>query len=193
MVQHLLNYEPNQISSIEFKLKEGADENSVKNIIQNVLGDNVVVKNRIQLNDKLYKMLNTENLAVYLIFTLVLIIALFNVIGSIIMMILDKKKTLNTLFNIGATIKDIRKIFFFQGAIMSVVGGLIGIFVGTLFVLNQLYGPDLLKIYITPSLPYPVTLHAENFLVVFATISVLGIIAAKIATARITKNLVEDY
>jgi lipoprotein-releasing system permease protein len=193
MVQHLLNYEPNQLSSIEFKLKEGADETTAKNDIQAILGNDVVVKNRIQLNDKLYKMLNTENLAVYLIFTLVLIIALFNVIGSIIMMILDKKKTLNTLFNIGATIKDIRRIFFFQGAIMSVVGGLIGILIGTLFVLNQLHGPDFLKIYITPSLPYPVTLQTENFFIVFATISVLGIIASKIATARITKSLVEGY
>ncbi|ALJ05646.1 hypothetical protein APS56_11130 [Pseudalgibacter alginicilyticus] len=193
LAQHLLNYKPNQISAIEFKLKKGADETTVKNNIQAILGNDVIVKNRIQLNDKLYKMLNTENLAVYLIFTLVLIIALFNVIGSIIMMILDKKKTLNTLFNIGATIKDIRNIFFFQGAIMSVVGGIIGILIGVLFVLNQLHGPNFLKIYITPSLPYPVTLHAENFFVVFVTISVLGIIASKIATARITKALVEDY
>ena len=193
LVAHLLNYKPNQISAIEFKLKEGADETSAKNTIQAILGKKAVVKNRIQLNDKLYKMLNTENLAVYLIFTLVLIIALFNVIGSIIMMILDKKKTLNTLFNIGATIKDIRRIFFFQGAIMSVVGGVIGILIGALFVLNQLHGPDLLKIYITPSLPYPVTLQAENFFIVFITISVLGILASKIATARITKTLVEDY
>ncbi|MFB9056852.1 ABC transporter permease [Mariniflexile ostreae] len=193
LARHLLSYNPNQVSSIEFKLKEGADEATAKNTIQTLLGDDVVVKNRIQLNDKLYKMLNTENLAVYLIFTLVLIIALFNVIGSIIMMILDKKKTLNTLFNIGATIKDIRKIFFLQGAIMSVVGGLVGIFIGTLFVWNQLHGPEFLKIYITPSLPYPVTLHAENFFIVFVTISILGIIASKIATVRINKNLVEDY
>jgi lipoprotein-releasing system permease protein len=193
LVEHLLNYKPNQISSIEFKLKEGADEATAKNNIQAILGKQAIVKNRIQLNDKLYKMLNTENLAVYLIFTLVLIIALFNVIGSIIMMILDKKKTLNTLFNIGATIKDIRRIFFFQGAIMSIVGGIIGILIGALFVLNQIHGPDILKIYITPTLPYPVTLQTENFFIVFVTISVLGILASKIATARITKSLVEDY
>lgn len=193
LVEHLLNYKPNQISSIEFKLKEGADEATAKNNIQAILGKQAIVKNRIQLNDKLYKMLNTENLAVYLIFTLVLIIALFNVIGSIIMMILDKKKTLNTLFNMGATIKDIRRIFFFQGAIMSIVGGLIGIVIGALFVLNQIHGPDILKIYITPTLPYPVTLQTENFFIVFVTISVLGILASKIATARITKTLVEDY
>src|SRR5690606_26895541 len=105
LVEYLLNYKPNQISAIEFKLKKGADTKGVILQIQDALGDKVILKTREQLNDKLYKMLNTENLAVYLIFTLVLVIALFNVIGSIIMMILDKKKTLSTLFNMGATIK----------------------------------------------------------------------------------------
>src|SRR5690606_28421840 len=161
--------------------------------IQSVLGNKVVLKTREQLNDKLYKMLNTENLAVYLIFTLVLIIALFNVIGSIIMMILDKKKTLNTLFNMGATLKDIRQIFFYQGSLLSIIGGVVGILIGLLLAANQLYGPDFLKIYITPSLPYPVTIQAINLIVVFVTISVLGIIASKIASARITKTLVESY
>ena len=107
--QQLLSYQENQISSIEFKLKNGFDEDKIRDEIQNILGNKVVIKNRAQLNDALYKMLNTEYLAVYLIFTLVLIIALFNVVGSIIMMILDKKKNLNTLFNLGATQKDIRK------------------------------------------------------------------------------------
>ena len=136
------------------------------------------------------KMLNTEYLAVYLIFTLVLIIALFNVVGSIIMMILDKKKNLNTLFNIGVTTKDIRKIFFYQGSLMSIFGGLIGIGVGLLLTLNQIYGPEALKIFITPSLPYPVKVKISNLLIVFVTISVLGIIASRIASSRITKNLV---
>src|SRR5690606_35515623 len=126
LVEHLLDYKSNQISAIEFKLKDGVDRKSAITEIQSVLGNKVVLKTREQLNDKLYKMLNTENLAVYLIFTLVLIIALFNVIGSIIMMILDKKKTLNTLFNMGATLKDIRQIFFYQGSLLSIIGGVVG-------------------------------------------------------------------
>jgi lipoprotein-releasing system permease protein len=190
LAQHLLGYDANQISAIEFKLKEGADEAIAREKILVILGDSVVLKNRAQLNDALYKMLNTENLAVYLIFTLVLIIALFNVIGSIIMMILDKKKNLNTLFNIGVTTKDIRKIFFYQGSLMSVLGGLIGIGIGLLLSLNQIYGPEALKIFITPSLPYPVKVKFSNLLIVFVTISVLGIIASRIASSRITKNLV---
>lgn len=192
LVENLLNYKPNQISAIAFKLAENADEDKVKSEIESILGTNIIIKNREQLNDKLYKMLNTEELALYLIFTLILIIALFNVIGSIIMMILDKKKTLNTLFKIGVTVQDIRKIFFYQGSLMSLLGGLIGIITGFLLVSLQLYGPEFFKIYITPSLPYPVTIKLENFVIVFLTISVLGVIASKIASVRINNTLVQD-
>ncbi len=189
LAKHLLNYEPNQISSIEFKLKNGTDETQAKANIQAILGDKVILKNRAQLNDALYKMLNTENLAVYLIFTLVLIIAFFNVIGSLIMMMLDKKRSLNTLFNIGATVKDIRKIFFYQGSLMSVVGGLIGL--GLALIITALQKAFSL-VMITPTLAYPVTIKVENFFIVFLTISVLGIVASKIASARISKSLVQN-
>ncbi|WP_242092467.1 ABC transporter permease [Aestuariivivens sediminicola] len=193
LAQRLLNYEPNQISAIEFKLREGADIAVVRDQIQGVLGSKVVIKDRAQLNDALYKMLNTENLAVYLIFTLVLIIALFNVIGSIIMMILDKKTSLNTFFNLGVTVKDIRKIFFFQGSMMSIIGGLVGILFGLLLSLNQLYGPMALRVFITPTLPYPVRIKIINVFIVFFTITVLGVLASRIASARITKQLVRDF
>lgn len=189
LAQNLLNYQPNQTSAIEFKLKAGVDENVAKQNIQTVLGADVIIKNRAQLNDALYKMLNTENLAVYLIFTLVLIIAFFNIIGSLVMMMLDKKKSLNTLFNIGATVKDIRKIFFLQGSLMSIVGGIIGLVVAIIIALLQ-KAFDL--VMITPSLAYPITIKIENFFVVFFTISILGIIASKIASVRITKSLVQN-
>ena len=188
LARNLLNYQENQISAIEFKLSPNADETEAKQSIQAILGNNVIVKNRAQLNDALYKMLNTENLAVYLIFTLVLIIAFFNVIGSLIMMMLDKKKSLSTLFNIGATVKDIRKIFFYQGSLMSIVGGLIGLVLALIIVLLQQHFN---LVMITPSLPYPVALRVENFFIVFLTISVLGVIASKIASVRITKNIVK--
>ncbi|AXP80676.1 Lipoprotein-releasing system transmembrane protein LolC [Mariniflexile rhizosphaerae] len=189
LAQNLLNYEPNQITAIEFKLKEGVDETLAKEHIQAILGDKVVIKNRAQLNDALYKMLNTENLAVYLIFTLVLIIAFFNVIGSLIMMMLDKKRSLNTLFNIGITVRDIRRIFFYQGSLMSIVGGFIGLLISLIVVYLQ---KTFSLVMITPSLAYPVNIKIENLFIVFITISVLGIIASKIASARITKSLVEE-
>lgn len=189
--QALLNYTKNQVTALEFKLEETADEDAVKAEIISILGDGVIVKNREQLNDALYKMLNTEYLAVYLIFTLVLIIALFNVIGSIIMMILDKKNDISTLFNLGVNTASIRKIFFFQGSLMTVIGGFIGVLLGFILIVNQLYGPEFLKIYITSSLPYPVTLKFTNLIIVLLTISVLGITASKIASSRITKDLIK--
>lgn len=190
LAQKLLNYQPNQITAIEFKLKEGADETIAKQKIESVLGNKVILKNRAQLNDALYKMLNTENLAVYLIFTLVLIIAFFNVIGSLIMMMLDKKRSLNTLYNIGVTVKDIRRIFFYQGSLMSIIGGFIGIIVSLIIVFLQ---KTFSLVMITPSLPYPVTLKVGNLFLVFLTISILGIMASKIASVRISKSLVEVY
>lgn len=189
MARALLNYKENEVSAIEFKLKEDVSEEQGRKEITFVLGDKITLKNSTQLNDALYKMLNTENLAVYLIFTLVLIIALFNVIGSIIMMILDKKSTLKTLYNLGATIPNIRKIFLLQGSLMSIIGGLIGLILGCVIVWLQ---KTFSLIMITPSLPYPVTLKVENLIIVFITISVLGVIASKIASVRISKNLVEN-
>ena len=187
--QNLLNYQNNQLSAIEFKLNEGVEIEVARQDIQNILGDKIMLKNRAQLNDALYKMLNTENLAVYLIFTLVLIIALFNVIGSIVMMILDKKKSITTLYNLGVPIKNIRKIFFFQGSLMSIVGGILGLALGFIVVLLQrLFS----LIMITPSLPYPVSIKSINFIVVFVTIFVLGIVASNIASRRITKSLIEN-
>ncbi|GAA4942437.1 ABC transporter permease [Algibacter agarivorans] len=190
LAKNLLNYKDNQVSSIEFRLKKDVDEDLAKANIQAILGDKVILKNREQLNDALYKMLNTENLAVYLIFTLVLIIAFFNVIGSLIMMILDKKQSLSTLFNMGATVKDIRKIFFFQGSLMSVIGGLIGLGVALIITILQ---KAFNLVMITPSLAYPVAIRLENFFIVFLTISVLGVMASKIASVRITKKLVQGF
>lgn len=183
----LLNYSNDQISALEIILIDDDLSDDVKEQLLSILGDKVIIKNRAQLNDALYKMLNTEYLAVYLIFTLILIIALFNVIGSIIMMILDKKKNLNTLYNIGVTVKDIRKIFFFQGSLMSILGGIIGVSLGfILIVLQQSFN----LVMITPSLPYPVSIKTVNVIIVILTISILGIVASKIASARISKQLV---
>ena len=190
--QELLNYKPNQVSNLEFKLTEGADESIVKANLEGILGNDIKIKNRVQLNDSLYKMLNSENLFVYLLLTLVSIILIFNVIGSLTMMILDKKKTLNTLFNIGATVKEIRKIFFWQGTLMTVLGTTIGLLLGVLLVLNQLHGSDFTRVYITPSLAYPMSLRLDNLILVFLTISILGIIASRLAASRISENLVKS-
>ncbi|GAA4280270.1 FtsX-like permease family protein [Gaetbulibacter aestuarii] len=187
LTQKLLNYKPNQISGIEFQLASTADEDTVKQQLKTILGNQVIIKNRAQLNDALYKMLNTENLVVYLIFTLVLIIAFFNIIGSLIMMMLDKKKSLNTLFNLGATVKNIRRIFFLQGSLMSIIGGTLGLLLALILILLQ---QRFSMVMITPSLPYPVNIKIENIFIVLSTIIALGVIASKIASVRISKALV---
>jgi len=184
--RYLLDYKPEQITSIELKLVDGANENIVKEKLLNIFGNQVEIKDRTQLNSALYKMLNTENLVVYLIFTLVIIIALFNVIGALIMMILDKKESLHTLYNMGSTSKDIKKIFFLQGSLMTIVGGVIGLTVGFVLVLLQ---QQFALVMITPSLPYPVAIKIINFVIVLLTIGVLGILASKIASSRINKTL----
>jgi lipoprotein-releasing system permease protein len=188
--QYLLGYKSNQISALELQLTNPENIESIKRQLLIIFGDRIVVKNRMQLNDALYKMLNTEYLAVYLIFTLVLIIALFNVIGSIVMMILDKRKNLNTLFNLGVTIKDIRQVFFLQGSLMTLIGGGLGLLLG--FILLWLQKTFSL-VLITSSLPYPVAIKPINFLIVFVTISILGILASKIASARISKQLITAF
>ena len=189
LARELLNYQDEQLSALEIILDAEADQDEVKTRIENLFGPDFIIKNRIQLNDALYKMLNTENLAVYLIFTLILIIALFNVIGSIIMMILDKKKNLNTLYNLGVTPPEIRKIFFMQGSLMSILGGSIGLILGILLVLLQKYFG---WIMITPSLSYPVSMKWMNVVLVFLTITILGGIASRIASSRISKSLVRS-
>ena len=182
----LLNLDSNKISSIEFKFLPNYSEDDIRIQLKEIFSEEIILKNRIQQNDALYKMLNTENIAVYLIFTLVLIIALFNVIGSIIMMILDKRKNIKTLYSLGAKISDIRKIFFLQGVLMSTLGGLLGIFLGVIIVFIQM---KFEFVKITRTLAYPVKLDLSNIIVVFATITILGIIASKIASSRVREKL----
>lgn len=187
MARYLLNYADNQISSIEIKLESDADQQQVAQSLQEIFGNTITIKDRAQLNDALYKMLNTENVAVYLIFTLVIIIALFNVIGALIMMILDKKESINTLFNLGTITKDIRRIFFLQGSLMTILSGTIGTILGFVIVFLQ---KQYALIMLTPSLPYPVELKTINIVIVLVTIIVLGVLASKLASQRITKRLV---
>lgn len=186
LAQALLEKDSLTVSGVNFKLRSDNEEAEVREAIMNVLGDGVVIKNRQQLNSNLYRMLNTENVAAYLIFTLVLIIALFNVVGAIIMMILDKQQNSKTLFSLGATIKELRRIYFVQGILVTTVGGVIGVLIGSLLIGTQLaFG--WVKI---GSINYPVEFQLQNVVLVLLTISVLGVIASKIASNRVNEKLV---
>ena len=189
LVQAFLEKDSTQISGINFKLNGKRPAEEIRQEIASVLGDKAKILSRRELNGTLYRMLNTENLATYLIFTLVLIIALFNVVGAIIMMILDKRQNSKTLYNLGATIKELRRIYFIQGLLVTTLGGLIGVLLGALLIGSQLaFG----WLKITPSLAYPVEFDLTNVMVVVATIVVLGIISSKIASSRISKKLISS-
>mgnify|MGYP000641965468 FL=1 len=188
LAQELLEYKPNQVSGLEIKIQKGTNEKAVIEQLQTIFNNTITVKNRAQLNESLYKMLNTENIAVYLIFTLVIVVALFNLIGALIMMILDKKGNLKTLFNLGVEIKDLRKIFLLQGALLSVFGGVIGLLLGIVIVVLQ---QQFELIMITPTMAYPIVFTLENVLIVLGTIISLGFIASLIASSRVSKKLLD--
>lgn len=188
IVQELLAYKPTQISGIELKLKPNADETDVKSSLEKILQNTVTVKNRAQLNDSLYKMLNTENLVLYLIFSLVIAVTLFTLIGALIMIIIEKKSNLKTLFNLGSDVEELRKIFLYQGFLICLIGGIVGLILGIITTfLQQKYG----FIMINQNMAYPVRFSFVNVFIVIATFAVLGFLASWIASSRVNKKLLE--
>ena len=186
--KELLRFKENQITGIELKLIENTNAAKISEELQEQLGNDFKVQTKEQLNEVFYKVINTENFVSYLIFTLIVIIALFNVIGAIIMMIIDKKQNLKTLFNLGTSIKEIKKIFILQGFLLTFFGMCVGLFLGIILVFLQ---KKFSLFMIVPNLAYPVEFRFTNLLIVFFTITILGFIAAKIASSRISKDFVE--
>lgn len=188
LAQELLKYRKNQISGVELKLNKAVDLDDFQQKLQQKLGEGFKVKTRAQLNSLYYKVINTENFISYLIFTLIIAIALFNVIGSIIMMIIDKRKNLKTLYNLGASVDEIKKIFILQGFLLTLVGMFAGVVLGVVLVLIQ----QRYELFmITETLAYPVEFRWLNLLVVLLTIATLGFIAAKVASSRISVKFIE--
>lgn len=188
LAQDLLGYDADRITAVELKVNREEDAEEVQKELQQELGSAYQVRTRQQLNSVFYKMLQTENLVSYLVFTLILIIALFNVIGAIVMMIIDKRDNLKTLFHLGSSVREIRRIFVYQGFLLTLFGLLVGLLIAIPVVLLQKkYG----LIMITRSLAYPVEFGLTNVLLVVCTIAVLGYLAARIASARISPKLVE--
>jgi len=184
--QSLLGYKEDRIGSINLYFSASTEEKRAVEKIKAVIGEGFVFKNRLAQHDVLYKMLNTEQAAVYLIFTLVVVIALFNVVGALIMMILEKRADLKTLIKLGYVKSQVAKIFLYQGLMISVLGALFGVFVGYLLVFLQ----DSYSLFmITPSFAYPVSVSANTFFVVFVTVVFFGGIASFVASSQTTKAL----
>ncbi|WP_339661019.1 FtsX-like permease family protein [uncultured Polaribacter sp.] len=186
--KELLNFKENQITAVELKLLDAKNADVIANELQEKLGNTFKVQTKEQLNEVFYKVINTENFVSYLIFTLIVIIALFNVIGTIIMMIIDKKDNLKTLFSLGASVKEIKRIFVLQGFLLTFFGMILGLILGIILVFVQ---QEFSLFMITDNLAYPVEFRYSNLFIVMATITILGFIAAKIASSRISKEFIE--
>lgn len=185
----LFNY-TKEVSAIELSIQNRQEIESVKNQIQSLLGDRFVVKNRFELHEVLFKMMQTEKIAIFFILAFILIIASFNVIGSLTMLILDKKQDIATLRSMGADQKTIQLIFLLEGWLISLLGALIGIILGTAICLLQMkYG--FIKLSGEGSFllnSYPVELHLSDIFIIFTTVVLIGYIASRFPVRYITKR-----
>jgi lipoprotein-releasing system permease protein len=186
LAQNFLGLKNNEITNLEIKLKPNANENQVREELTSIFGNSIKIKNRAQLNDSLYKMLQSENLFIYLFSTLVVILTLFCLAGAIVMIIIDKRDNLKTLYNIGVTQTSIRTIFFTQGIIITLFGLVVGLGLATGIILLQQHFSFIM---ITATMPYPVLFEWENMLIVIMTIVILGLVSSWIASGTVNKKL----
>ena len=175
--------EPENVTAIEIFIAPGTSVEKIKTAIEKELGKDFFVKDRIQQNALLYKILNSEKWAVYLILTFVLIIAIFNIIGSLTMLVIDKRKDIAILNSLGAPKKMISNIFLLEGLMIAMIGCFLGLIVGFGFcLLQQQYG--LISMGQANLLidAYPVEMKAIDFLLVFVTVFCIAFIASYISS-----------
>ncbi len=185
LARELLSIPSDHVTNLEFKLRPGVSKSQANQSIEAIFSVPMVLKDKAQLNDGLYRMLNTENLVVYLIFVLVVIMALFTLVGALIMIILEKQPNIKTLYDIGVPGKDLKKIFLYQGMIISSIGGVIGVLLGIIFVLLQ---KQFHFIMIRVDMPYPVEMDVFNIFIVLVSIFILGFLASFLASSRVNKS-----
>ena len=174
--KNLLNLKENQYTNLIIKTIDNINKKKLEEKINLIVEEKTKLTSRLEKNAALFKMLNTENIAVYFIFSLVMIISLFNLVGSLIMMILNKKKEMKILIAMGVSNKNLSQIFYFIGLIICFVGGILGLSLGSLLVLIQKYS-SIINVPGT-NLSYPVEFNIKNIIVVFLTLIILGSISS---------------
>ena len=178
-LSELLEYE-NKANNVELFILPNADANKIKKAVQAVMGEGFTVKNQQEQQETLYRIMRSEKWAVYVILTFILILATFNVVGSLSMLMIDKRKDTEILKSMGADNRLIQKIFMNEGLLISVAGGIIGLLLGIILVLlQQQFG--FVKFgtggnYVVDA--YPVLLKLKDVLLIFATILVVGCTSA---------------
>lgn len=192
-LRRLLDY-TTEVSAIELKLKPGVNVSSVKSDIENILGDDFIVKNRYEQQEDVFRIMEIEKLVSYLFLTFILVIACFNVIGSLSMLILDKKEDVLTLRNLGADDHLISRIFLFEGRMISFCGALIGIVLGLILCfIQQKYGLITLgsggDSFVVDA--YPVSVHFWDVILVFVTVSAIGFLSVWYPVRYLSKRLLK--
>ncbi len=181
--------EPQNVSAIEILLKDSTRSQAMMSKLQKQLGPQFVVKDRMQQNALLYKILNSEKWAVYLILTFVLVIATFNIVGSLTMLVIDKQKDIAVLNSLGANKKMIRQIFLFEGLMISFIGCILGLILGGLFSYAQMtWGFISMSQSNMVVSAYPMDIKLSDFLLVFITVFVISFIASFISSRLSVKK-----
>ncbi len=178
----------NEVTSLEIKIKDGFDKSNIQEQIKLITGEKFEVLNRFEQNEIFYRIMRSEKWATFLILSLILIIASFNIVGSLTMLIIDKREDINTLRNLGADNSLIRKIFLTEGWLISIIGSGAGIILGTLISLAQL---GIIKIggsgtFIIDS--YPVHYQFPDILLVWFTVLMIGYFAAYVPASKISSE-----
>jgi lipoprotein-releasing system permease protein len=167
------------VSSIEVKFAEQADTRLVQKKIIQIFGKGFIVQNRYEQQEIFYKVMQSERLAIFFILTLILIIASFNIVGSLTMLIIEKERDIEILKSLGADNNLIRKIFIFEGWMISIIGAFTGIILGfTICWLQQTYGLVKLQSNSLIMDSYPVVMKIKDFIVVPGTVLLIGFWAA---------------
>ena len=175
-ISSLIGLGENSYTSIEIESDGSINKVDLEKEINNLFASDLSVLDKQDLNPALYKMLNTENLAVYLIFSLVALISMFNLVGSITIMMVEKKKDLRVIEILGGQKKDFNHIFFSLGVFTTVFGTILGIGLAWLLIAFQnfysfVYVPG-------TSIPYPVSLTSSNVVIVFTTVVLMGVVTS---------------
>lgn len=180
-----------EVSAINLKLKAGADTDAVKKHIQDLLGDDFLIQDRYEQQADTYRIMEIEKLISYLFLTFILMIACFNVIGSLSMLIIDKRDDVVTLRNLGASDRQIVRIFLFEGRMISFFGAFAGVVLGLLLCwLQQEYG--LIALGSSGSFvvdAYPVSVHASDVLLIFITVLLIGFLSVWYPVRFLSKRL----
>lgn len=180
------------ISALELRLKPGSNFDRVKSEIKEIVGDGFAVKDRFEQQDDTFKIMKIEKFIAYIFLTFILMVACFNIIGSLSMLIIDKKDDVVTLRNLGASDRQIVRIFLFEGRMISVIGAVLGIVLGlTLCWAQQTYG--IVKLgsssgnFIINA--YPVSVHPEDVVIIFITVLIIGFLSVWYPVRYFAKRL----